>query len=68
MERYGIEWEQLGTHREHLSVLNYKKEERTKEVDRLDNIIQDRTLEINELNEKIGDTKNEIWQLKTEKH
>jgi len=25
MERNGIEWEQLGTHDEHLSVMDYKK-------------------------------------------
>ena len=36
MERHGIEWEQLGTHNEHLSVLDYKKQERTKEVKALD--------------------------------
>lgn len=33
MKEHGIEWEQLGTHKEHLSVLNYKKEERSKEVE-----------------------------------
>lgn len=32
MARYDIEWEHLGTHEEHLSVLNYKKQERAKEV------------------------------------
>lgn len=32
MGRHDIEWEQLGTHDEHLSVLNFKKEERAKEV------------------------------------
>jgi hypothetical protein len=32
MERHDIEWEQLGTHDEHLSVMNFKKEERAKEV------------------------------------
>ena len=32
MERHGIEWEKLGTKDEHLSVLNYKKEQRAKEV------------------------------------
>jgi len=32
MERHDIEWEQLGTHDEHLSVVNYKKEQRSKEV------------------------------------
>lgn len=35
MERNDIEWEQLGTHKEHLSVLNYKKEERTRQVEQL---------------------------------
>ena len=32
MERYGIEWEQKGTHEKHLSVLDFQKQERTKEV------------------------------------
>jgi len=32
MERYDIEWEQLGTHDEHLSVLDYKKVQRSREV------------------------------------
>ena len=32
MARQNIEWEQKGTHEEHLSVLDYKKQERSKEV------------------------------------
>ena len=32
MREHGIEWEQLGTKNEHLSVLSYKKQERQKEV------------------------------------
>lgn len=32
MARHAIEWEQKGTHEEHLSVLDYKKQERSKEV------------------------------------
>ena len=36
MERHGIEWEQKGTHEEHLSVLDYKKQERAKEVAELE--------------------------------
>ncbi len=32
MRSRGIEWEQLGTHNEHLSVIEYKKQERQKEV------------------------------------
>ena len=35
MERYGIEWEHKGTHEKHLSVLDYKKQEREKEVTKL---------------------------------
>ena len=32
MARHDIEWAQKGTHEEHLSVLDYKKQERSKEV------------------------------------
>ena len=32
MARHAIEWDQKGTHEEHLSVLDYKKQERSKEV------------------------------------
>lgn len=39
MARHDIEWEQKGTHEEHLSVLDYKKQERCKEVAALENQI-----------------------------
>jgi Fe2+ transport system protein B len=39
MERHDIEWEQLGTHDEHLSVMNYKKDQRAKEVKALEKSI-----------------------------
>lgn len=39
MERYEIQWKQKGTHEEHLSVLDYKKQERAKEVVALENRI-----------------------------
>ena len=32
MERHGFEWERKGTHEQHLSVIDYKKQERTKEL------------------------------------
>ena len=32
MERHGIEWEQKGTHEKHLSVLDFEKKERAREV------------------------------------
>ena len=40
MERYGVQWKQLGTHNKHLSVLNFEKQERTKEVAKLDKQIE----------------------------
>ena len=36
MERYGVEWVQKGTHEKHLSVLEFEKKERAKEVAELD--------------------------------
>ena len=39
MARHDIEWTQKGTHEEHLSVLDYKKQERSKEVAALENQI-----------------------------
>lgn len=52
MQEHGIEWEQLGTHEEHLSVLEYKKQERSKEVKELDSAIAQKRTEV----EKIEDT------------
>ena len=40
MERYGVQWKQLGTHNKHLSVLDFEKQERTKEVAKLDKQIE----------------------------
>ena len=39
MAQHDIEWELKGTHEEHLSVLDYKKQERSKEVAALENQI-----------------------------
>ena len=46
MHRHGIEWEQKGTHEQHLSVLDYKKQERAKEVAELDEQIEEKKLEV----------------------
>lgn len=40
MKQYDIEWEQLGTNNPHLSVLDYKKQERVKEILRIENKIE----------------------------
>lgn len=47
MEKYEIHWKQLGTHEEHLSVLDYKKKMRTREVQELENVITENTEELN---------------------
>lgn len=49
MERHDIEWERLGNHDKHLSVENYKKEQRIKEVKALEKSIakiQNQQLEV----------------------
>lgn len=52
MERHDLQWEQLGTHDEHLSVVNFKKEQRTKEVAGLDEAISDKKDEFQQLAEE----------------
>lgn len=52
MERHDIEWEQLGTHDEHLSVMNYKKEQRAQEVAVLEEKISVREDELARIAEK----------------
>lgn len=44
MKKRGIEWEQLGTHNEHLSVLDFKKQEREKEIKHLEGEIGSKEL------------------------
>ncbi|MCR5541131.1 MAG: plasmid recombination protein [Ruminococcus sp.] len=40
MKSYGIEWEKLGTHEQHLDVLDYKKKMRAQEVRVLENKVE----------------------------
>ena len=54
MQRHGIEWEQKGTHEQHLSVLDYKKQERAKEVAELDEQIEEKKLEVKGLKATIS--------------
>ena len=53
MERYGIEWEHKGTHEKHLSVLDYKKQEREKEVEKLGAKIEQKQAEFEILSERV---------------
>jgi peptidoglycan hydrolase CwlO-like protein len=52
MERHGIEWEKHGTHEKHLSVLNFEKQEREKEVVRLDDQIGKQLTDLQRLDTK----------------
>ena len=49
MEKYGVEWEQLGTHNEHLSVYDYKKKMRAEEVQELEEKAESLTEKINDM-------------------
>ncbi len=63
MGLYGIEWEHKGTHEEHLSVLNYKKQEREKEISVLDDKIKERQEEYYSLNQRIENKETQISEL-----
>ena len=53
MERYGIEWEHKGHTKKHLSVLDYKKQERAAEVEKLGAEIEQKQAEFKVLSERI---------------
>ncbi len=56
----GIEWEQKGTHEEHLDVYNFKKKERKKEVQELEQEKENLTAENEGLISQIAENKR-IW-------
>lgn len=66
MKQYGIEWEQLETHNPHLSVLDYKKQERTKEILRLENRIECTDKLIQHRKELLSDVEAGIDKLDSE--
>ena len=65
MERYGIEWEHRGTHEKHLSVLDYKKQEREKEVVQLAEQIAEKKEEYQVLSDRVENYDKGIENLKT---
>ena len=55
MLEHGIEWEQKGTHEKHLSLLDFEKQERTKEVAALEKQkaeLEEHNADMQEVNEK----------------
>ena len=63
MERHEIQWEQLGTHEEHLSVLDYKKQERAKEVQALDTTIAEKQTQIDEIEQTLQSVQQQVVDL-----
>jgi len=59
MLEHGIEWEQKGEHREHLSVLEYKREMRTQELAELTEQTQEKAAEAAALDKQIEKTKQQ---------
>lgn len=53
MERHGIAWERKGTHEKHLSVLDYEKKMRTVEVEELSEKVSDKQAEFESLSRRI---------------
>ncbi len=63
MERNNIEWEHKGTHNKHLSVLDYKKQEREKEVATLDEQIAEKIDEVKSLSDRVQNFDDGIERL-----
>ena len=66
-KQHGIEWEQKGTHEEHLDVYNFKKKERKKEVQELEQKKENLTEENEGLTSQIADARADIKLLEEEK-
>lgn len=65
--QHGIEWEQKGTHEEHLDVYNFKKKERKKEVQELEQKKADLTVENEDLTSQISEARADVKLLEDEK-
>ena len=66
MERHGIEWEQKGTHEKHLSVLDFEKQERAKEVAALEKAISGGKKELQDIQIQQTKTVRETNQIRRE--
>lgn len=65
MERYGIKWEHKGTHKEHLSVMDYKKQERAAELEKLGAEIEKKQTKFNALSDRILNYDEGLERLQT---
>jgi len=67
MEQYGVEWVQKGTHEKHLSVLEFEKKERAKEVAELDSQKQEIASTVAQLGKEVSVKKQELNDIASEK-
>ena len=65
-ERYGVRWKQLGTHNKHLSVLEFEKQERGKEVEKLEKEVSSNKEELSHIIYQQVLAENEMEKIKLE--
>ena len=65
-ERYGVRWKQLGTHNKHLSVLDFEKKERAKEVAKLEKAVSNNKVELSHIIYQQVLAENEMEKIKQE--
>lgn len=65
-ERYGVRWKQLGTHNKHLSVLDFEKQERAKEVATLEKAVSRNKAELSHIIYQQVLAENEVEKIKLE--
>lgn len=66
MKSYGIEWEQLGIHEQHLDVLDYKKKMRAQEVAVLENKVECTQHQLESTERVLRDADEALTRLDTE--
>ena len=67
MERHGVIWKQLGTHRKHLSVLDFEKQEREREVQELAVQKEELSQTITEIQAAADNEKRDLQELQEQK-
>ena len=67
MERYGVIWKQKGTHRKHLSVLDFEKREREKEVQILTSQKEEISQSIQEIQKTVSSETKDLKRLQGKK-
>ncbi len=57
MERHGLEWEHKGTHEEHLSIIEFKKKERTEELEAVTAELADKKVDLRTMADRVNNLK-----------